>query len=247
MRNSAGFSDENSMIGGEKVLAIVPARGGSKGVPRKNVRIVGDRPLIAWTIGSALTSKTVDQVILSSDDIEIIDVARQWGCDIPFTRPPELATDAASMLDVIHHAADICGDGFEWIVLLQPTSPLRSAEDIDATVAACMQAGAPAAVTVTPTDKSPFWMYFRGESGLMTPIMNDPRNLSYRRQDLPPTYALNGAVYVARRDWLKGRSSFLSPETICHVMPRERSIDVDTEYDFSMLKAYLSVRNDAAL
>lgn len=235
------------MIGDEKVLAIIPARGGSKGVPRKNVRTVGDRPLIAWTINSALSARTIDKAILSSDDPEIIDVARQWGCDTPFVRPAELASDTASMLDVVHHAVDICGTGFKWIVLLQPTSPLRSAEDIDATVTLCQRAGAPAAVTVTPADKSPFWMYFRGDTGLMTPVMDDERNLKYRRQDLPTAYALNGAVYVARRDWLKGRTSFISPETICHVMPRERSVDVDSEHDLSLLKAYLSVRNNAAL
>lgn len=235
------------MIGKDKVLAIIPARGGSKGVPRKNVRSVGGKPLIAWTVTSALAATTIDRIILSSDDAEIIETARQWGCEIPFIRPPDLATDTASMLDVIHHAVDHCGSGFEWVVLLQPTSPLRSPDDIDATVNACIQAHAPAAVTVTPSDKSPFWMYFRGDSGLMKPILDDPRNLSYRRQDLPPAYALNGAVYVARRDWLKGRTSFLSPETICHVMPRDRSIDIDTEFDISMLEAYLSVRNNAAV
>ncbi|WP_341894455.1 acylneuraminate cytidylyltransferase family protein [Ferrovibrio terrae] len=235
------------MIGKEKVLAIIPARGGSKGVPRKNVRIVGGKPLIAWTVASALAAKTVDRTILSSDDPEIMTAAQDWGCEIPFTRPPNLATDTASMLDVVHHAVENCGGGFEWVVLLQPTSPLRSPDDIDATIYACVQANAPAAVTVTPSDKSPFWMYFRGESGLMKPVLDDPRTLSYRRQDLPSAYALNGAVYVARRDWLKGRSSFVSPETICHIMPRDRSIDIDTEFDLSMLEAYLSVRKNAAV
>ena len=112
------------MLNGERVLAIVPARGGSKGVPRKNVRVVGGRPLIAWTIAAAKATVSVDRVILSSDDPEIIAAARDAGCEAPFVRPAALATDTASMLDVVHHAVENCGEEVGWIVLLQPTSPL---------------------------------------------------------------------------------------------------------------------------
>lgn len=235
------------MTSNQKILAIVPARGGSKGVPRKNVRLVGGKPLIAWTIIAAREAKRVDRVILSSDDPEIIATARDWHCEVPFVRPAELASDTASMLDVVHHAVASCGQDSDWIVLLQPTSPLRSAEDIDMAVAACERSGAPACVTVTLADKSPFWMFFREPSGHMKPVIDDARSLAYRRQDLPPIYTLNGAVYVARREWLTGRRSFLSEQTICHVMPRDRSLDVDTEHDISLVEAFLSVRNNAAL
>lgn len=229
------------MLNGERVLAIVPARGGSKGVPRKNVRLAGGRPLIAWTIAAAEAAATVDRVILSSDDRDIIAAAQAAGCEVPFVRPPALATDTASMLEVVHHAIENCGGDFGWIVLLQPTSPLRTAADIDATLKACQEAGAPACVTVTPADTKPHWMFYREGTGHMRPVMESAA-AAFRRQDLPQVYALNGAVYAARRTWLEKRTSFLSPETICHVMPRERSIDIDTETDFVILQALLSER-----
>lgn len=231
------------MLNGEKVLAIVPARGGSKGVPRKNVRTAAGRPLIAWTIAAAKAAATVDRVILSSDDDEIIAAARQAGCDVPFVRPTALASDTASMLDVVHHAIEQCGGDFGWIVLLQPTSPLRTGADIDDTLKACQDANAPACVTVTPADKSPQWMFYREGGGRMRPVIETGTQLAFRRQDLPQAYALNGAVYAARRDWLANRPSFLSPDTVCHVMPRARSIDIDTETDFIIMQALLSERN----
>jgi len=230
------------MLNGERVLAIVPARGGSKGVPRKNVRVVRGRPLIAWTIAAARAATVVDRVILSSDDQEIIAAARDAGCEVPFVRPAALATDTASMLDVVHHAVENCGEEFEWIVLLQPTSPLRAASDIDATLKACLDTGAPACITVTAADKNPHWMFYRQADGHMSPVIEREGAAANRRQDLPQAYALNGAVYAARRSWLNKRTSFLSPETICHVMPRERSIDIDTETDFVILQAMLSER-----
>jgi CMP-N,N'-diacetyllegionaminic acid synthase len=225
------------MIGNERVLAIVPARSGSKGLPRKNLRLVGGRPLISWTIAAAKAAKTVDRVILSSDDPEVITIAREAGCEVPFVRPAPLATDTASMLDVVHHAIAECGNGFAWIALLQPTSPLRSADDIDATIRACHDSRAPACVTVAAACKSPFWMFFREADGRMRPVIAESASPPYRRQELRTAYALNGAVYVARREWLAGRTSFLSDETISHVMPRERSIDVDTEMDLKILNA----------
>jgi N-acylneuraminate cytidylyltransferase len=226
------------VIEGEKVLAIVAARGGSKGVPGKNIRVVGGRPLVVWSIAAAQSSKRVDRVILSSDDQAIIAAAREAGCEVPFVRPPQLATDTASMLDVVHHAVKECGDGFKWVVLLQATSPLRTAADIDATIDACRDADAPACVTVTPSDKSPLWMFYREVDGHMRPVLDGLP--TFRRQDLPPAFTLNGAVYVARISWLADRNSFLSPDTVCHVMPRERSVDIDTEMDFAITRTLLS-------
>ena len=234
------------MLNGEKVLAIVAARGGSKGLPRKNVLPIGGKPLIAWSVAAAKASKVIDRVILSSDDAEIAAAARAAGCEVPFTRSAELATDKAAMLDVVHDAVARCGDGFGWVVLLQATSPLRTAADIDAALKACADARAPACVSVTPVDKNPAWMFFRGNDGRMTPVL-DSTGAAARRQDLPQAYVLNGAVYAARRDWLAGRASFLSPQTVCHVMPRERSIDIDTELDFAIAGKLLSERLNEAV
>ena len=235
------------MLDGERVLAIVPARGGSKGVPRKNLRPLGGRPLIAWTIAAAKAATSVDRVILSSDDPEIIAAATEAGCDVPFIRPAELATDTASMLDVVHHAVGQCGEGHGWVLLLQPTSPLREAGDIDAMLGTCLKARAPACVTVSPADKNPAWMFFRERDGHMRPVIDAAAAPAFRRQDLPQAYTLNGAIYAARREWLAGRASYLSPETVCHVMPRERSIDIDTELDFAIVRALLSERINEAV
>ena len=134
------------MIDGRSVLAIIPARGGSKGVPRKNIRPLGGKPLIAWTIEAAHRSAWIDRLILSSEDQEIIDTACAWGCDVPFVRPAELARDCTPGIDPVLHALKQL-PSFDLVVLLQPTSPLRSAADIDRCIERCQRGGAPAAVT----------------------------------------------------------------------------------------------------
>jgi N-acylneuraminate cytidylyltransferase len=119
------------VINGKRVLAIIPARGGSKGLPRKNILPLGGLPLIGWSVNAALNSKYVDRVILSSDDEEVCTVAQELGCDVPFKRPSELATDTANTASVVSHAVGQCGDGYDIILLLQPTSPLRTVTDVD--------------------------------------------------------------------------------------------------------------------
>lgn len=215
------------MINGKSVLAIIPARGGSKGVPRKNIRDLAGKPLIAWTIEAARKSVYIDRVILSSDDPEIIDVAKSWGCDVPFIRPAELARDETPGIDPVIHALEKL-PGYDYAVLLQPTSPLRITEDIDASIARCEESGAPACVSVTEPAHHPHWMYTLNGTGVLRPLAEE-RGL--RRQDLPPVYALNGATYVAQVPWLVKSRTFLGVETHAYVMPPCRSIDIDTEQD----------------
>ena len=131
------------MIGDKSVLALIPARGGSKGVPGKNIRPAGGKPLIAWTIEAAKCSRYIDRLILSTDDPAIVAVAKQFGCDVPFMRPAELATDQADSMVVVRHALQAIGERYDYLVLLQPTSPLRIAADIDAAVERCLQSDAP--------------------------------------------------------------------------------------------------------
>lgn len=221
------------MIQGKSVLAIIPARGGSKGVPRKNIRVVGGKPLIAYSIEAARLSSCVDRVILSTDDAEIAQVAAHYDCEIPFMRAPELAGDEARSADVVLDALARC-PGFDYFVLLQPTSPLRSAADIDACATACLSAKAPVCVSVSEAKESPFWMYRISSGQHLTPIL-PPTNVG-RRQDLETIYSLNGAVYFAETSSFIQNKTFLNPSTIAHVMPPERSVDIDTFADFRFLE-----------
>src|SRR5690606_9725040 len=127
------------MFGDKKVLGLITARGGSKGIPRKNIKLLGGKPLIAWTIDAALKSRYIDRLILSSDDNEIISIAKSLNCDVPFVRPSELATEISSSMDVVLHALDHVGEFFDFLLLLQPTSPFRTSEDIDAIIESCIK------------------------------------------------------------------------------------------------------------
>jgi N-acylneuraminate cytidylyltransferase len=231
------------VIEGARVLAVVPARGGSKGVPRKNVRRAGGKPLIGWTIEAARAARYVDRVILSSDDAEIIAEAKRLGCDVPYVREGRLAEDGTPAIEVVLDALQRC-PGYEWVVLLQPTSPLRTASDIDGAIALCRQRGAPSCVSVTPAQESPYWMYRQGPDGRLVPLLQSAMPL--RRQDLPPVYSLNGAIYVSRADWLAREKKFISPETVAYEMPAERSLDIDTESDFLQLQFLLGDLKDAS-
>jgi len=231
------------MIDGEAVLALIPARGGSKGVPRKNLAPLCGRPLISWTIAAARASKHLDRLIVSSDDEEIIAACRTEGCEAPFVRPAELAGDEARSIDVIHHAMrwieSESRQRYGYLVLLQPTSPLRAAADIDRCLQACHYGGAPAAVTVTEPDHSPFWMYAKDELGRLSPLITPPAPAS-RRQDLPRAFRLNGAVYAARWDKLRRWDSFMVDGVLGVDMPPERSVDIDRPLDLRLAELLIA-------
>lgn len=219
------------MIGGRSVLAVITARGGSKGLPRKNLLPFRGAPLIAWTIQAAQAAKSIDRLILSSDDPEIIATARSLGCEAPFQRAPELASDTAASVDVVLDAADRV-PGYDIIVLLQPTSPLRIAGDIEATLALMAETGAPGAVSISEAPCHPWLIFARDMAGRLTPFVEKPAGISWRRQDLPPAYRINGAVYAADLAWLRAsRSMFKANETVAYEMPAERSVDIDTLED----------------
>lgn len=215
------------MIDDHNVLGVILARGGSKGLPRKNVRELAGKPLIAWTIEAGHASSHLDRLILSSDDDEIMQVAREYGCDVPFRRPPELACDDTPSIDALLHAIDQVGS-YDYTVLLQPTSPLRTADDIDAALKTCVEHDAPACVTVTEAEEPPHWMYTLDTESHLHPILEETVQ---RRQEAPDVYVINGAVYVAQTNWLRETRSFLHDDTVGVPMPRERSVDVDDAFD----------------
>jgi len=221
------------MIHGKSVLGVIAARGGSKGVPRKNVRIVNGKPLIAWTIEAGKSSKYIDRLVLSSDDAEIIAVSTSFGCEAPFVRAAELASDASGSIEVVLDAVARC-PGYDWVVLLQPTSPLRVASDIDGTLEKAFSQKAPAGVTICPAEESPYWMVSIDSSGELMPLI--PASPVVRRQDLPKAYLLNGAVYAADCAWLETQRSFIGKGTIGYEMPLDRSADIDTEQDLENLR-----------
>lgn len=218
------------MINGKTVLAIIPARGGSKEVPRKNIRKIAGKPLIAWTIEEAKKSKYIDRLILSSEDEEIINVAKEWGCEVPFVRPLELAQDDIPGIEPVIHAIEAIHEKYDYVVLLQPTSPLRKVKDIDGCIEFCIQNNAPACVSVVEPDKNPYWMFTIDKKGQLNSFVA-VEHLIAKRQDLPKVYALNGAVYLAKRDWLEKNKGFISEKTLAYVMEKEQSLDVDSELD----------------
>ena len=226
------------MINGKKVLGIVPARGGSKSLSGKNIKLLAGKPLIAWTIDEAKKSKYIDRLILSSDDEDIINVARSvCDCDVPFVRPKKLAQDDTPGIEPILHAINEI-PGFDLVVKLQPTSPLRKAEDIDACIEKCASSDINSCISVTTAEKSPYWMYSLDKSGKMSPLLPQPEGF-FSRQTLPQVYSLNGAVYAAKINWLLEQGGFFSPDTHAYIMPRQRSIDVDTDLDFSLCEILL--------
>ena len=212
-----------------RILAVIPARGGSKGVPHKNIKQLAGKPLIAWTIEAARQSKYITTTIVSTDDEEICAVAKEYGAEVPFIRPPHFAEDDTPGVAPILHAIEQCPN-YDYVVVLQPTSPLRTTEDIDGAIEKMLTHERDFCVSVAEATQSPYWMYTLKDENNMQPLIDKP--LVVRRQDLPKAYILNGAVYVAKVEELKKTETFLTPETVAYEMPEERSFDIDVERDF---------------
>jgi CMP-N,N'-diacetyllegionaminic acid synthase len=223
------------MYKGKRILAIIPARGGSKGIPRKNLQIVEQETLLARTIRIARYSRLLDKIIVSSEDAEILAEAKQTGA-VPFIRPVELASDTAPAWQAVVHAIENLPD-YDYIVLLQVTTPLREKEDIDGCIRFCLDHKAPCCVSMAEAENNPFWMFNLNADKALQPIIKG--EIPLRRQDLPPVYVLNGAVYVADAKWFLTRKSFLEAETIGYVMDPTKSLDIDTPFDLELLKLYL--------
>lgn len=220
-----------------RVLGLVPARAGSQGLPGKNVRPLAGRPMVAWTLEACREAAVLDQVVVSTDDPHVAAVATEMGFPPPFRRPDHLSGPKASVIDAVEHALQSIGGMWDYIVLLQPTSPLRLGADIDAAVRLCHDSGASAVIGVSPVLK-PQTFYGRvGDDSLFT--ADQPR------PDEP--VVVNGAVYVGRPEILLERRSFVGPDTLAHVMPPERGWDVDTAFDFAVCEAlWPYVRGEAA-
>ena len=215
------------------LLALIPARGGSKGIPRKNIRELCGKPLIAWSIEAAQKSKYIDRIIISTDDQEIADVARSYGAEVPFMRPHTLAQDNTPGVDPVLHALEQIL-GYDEVLLLQPTSPLIKTEDIEGIVSFARAQEASCVVSLCESNKHPYWMYQLDESRKMLPFFQT--QFSATRQELPPAFVLNGALYWAKTMWFEKKRSFFTENTLGYVMPPERSVDIDTLLDWEWVE-----------
>ena len=218
-----------------EILAIIPARGGSKGIPRKNLRLLGGKPLVAYSIETARGSELIDRTVVSTEDLEIAGIARQYGADVVI-RPVELAQDDTPSLPVLQHVISYLAAAEDrhprLIVLLQPTSPLRAISDVDNSIRLFLDEGCDSVVSVCEVEHPLEWMYtLVGDR--MQPIVTEDDQVK-RRQDAAKVYRPNGAVYVTDRDVVMKENRVLGADTRAYIMPRERSIDIDTEIDLKL-------------
>lgn len=218
-----------------RVLGIVPARGGSKGIPGKNVRPLGGKPLLVHTAEAALAARRLTRVVLTTDDEGIAEIGRGCGLEVPFLRPAELAMDDTPTLPVLQHvvtALEKTGDRFDAVCLLQPTSPFRRAGDIDGCIELLETAGLDAVVSVLPVppEHNPHWVYFRDGDGLLRLATGEDQPIP-RRQELPPAFHRDGSVYVTRRNVLMEGNS-LYGKRLGGFLADSRSVNLDTPADW---------------
>jgi CMP-N-acetylneuraminic acid synthetase len=226
---------------------VIPARGGSKGVPRKNIRLVCDKPLIAYTIETALAARRLfHRVLVSTDDEEIAAVARQWGAEVPFRRPADLAQDHTPTAPVLQHAVAFVeredGIRLDWVCLLQPTEPFRTVADLEQGLALARAGGCDSVISVVQVFAHHPILMKRIEDGRLLPYCIEEREGTRRQDYQPPAYMRNGAIYLTRRDVLMEEGSIWGRVIRPYVMPAERSVSVDTERDLKLVELLLRER-----
>ncbi|AKB29022.1 Legionaminic acid cytidylyltransferase [Methanosarcina siciliae T4/M] len=215
-----------------KIISIIPARGGSKGIPQKNIRLLAGRPLIAYTIDCALNSKYINRVVVSTDDEGIATISEKYGVEV-VKRPESLAQDNSPTIDAVLHVLEfleIQNEKHIIIVLLQPTSPLRNSQDIDNAIELFFKNTCDSVISVCESEHPPFWTY-KIDDQYLKPILGDNYS-KMRRQDLPKSYILNGAIYISTVEIIQECRSFNSHKVSPYIMPSIRSVDIDDELDF---------------
>lgn len=212
-------------------IALIPARGGSKGIPRKNIKLFNSKPLIFWTIKAAIESEFVDRVIVSTDDEEIAHISKSFSAEVPFLRPKELAQDNSPGIDLVIHAINNLKD-INDVLLLQPTSPLRRTKDIDEIFKLRAKKSTTSAVSISDSGKH-IDLFFRMDShNKIKPISSKFKSMP--RQKYNKLYNVNGALYLSTKDSILQNLSFFTSNTIGYVMPAEYSIDIDTQLDWDL-------------
>ncbi|MBE6044613.1 MULTISPECIES: cytidylyltransferase domain-containing protein [Clostridium] len=233
------------MYKNKRILAVIPARGGSKGIPHKNIINFCGKPLIAYSIEAAKKSKYIDYILVSTDDREIQGVSLRYGAKAPFLRPKEISDDKSKSIDVVLHSINYLKDNdeiFDYVILLQPTSPLRTEKDIDAAIETIIEKEGRSLVSLCKVDENPILMRTI-EYGKLKPILKfDGDNL--RRQDLPEFYIFNGAIYINTVDMLIENRTFVDEHTIPYIMERHKSVDIDNMLDVKIAEYILEENMD---
>ena len=229
------------------IISIIPARGGSKGIPRKNIKLLNGKPLISYSIDASNSCSLIDDTYVSTEDGEISEISKGNNAEV-IERPDELASDDSSSIDVILHVLDYLENRGELpglFVLLQPTSPLRTSEDIEASINLFLESDCDSLVSVCELDHRSL-LNFSLEEGFL--VQNNNESLfNSRRQDIPTHYSLNGAIYITTPEFIRKNKSFYSDKTIPHVMSKEKSIDIDTSFDFKLAEFLLNECDDVKL
>lgn len=224
------------------ILAVIPARGGSKGVLRKNIRELAGKPLIEYTIEVSLKSEYVSRTIVTTDNEEIASVSEEAGAEVPFIRPAELAEDDTPTLPVLQHALDYYNEKKSYepqvVILLQPTSPLRRAEHIDEAFELYMNSENKSLISVCEVEHSPYWMKELDDENQIQPFLDSDKKYT-RRQDLPPIYRPNGAIYISTPEIILNEDRIYEKNAKAYIMEKENSIDIDTKIDFELAETLI--------
>lgn len=232
------------MIEGKKILVIIPARGGSKRLPRKNIRVLEGKPLLAWTIEAAQKSKYVDDIVVSTDSKEIAAICEEWGVRPNNLRDPSLAQDTSSVAEVMLSVLEQNSDKWDVVVLLQPTSPLRTNRHIDEALEMFIDLNAESIVSVSPSEHPPYWSNVLPSDGCLKNFVR-PAHLR-QSQELGAFYRLNGALYIMDKDcFINAKSIVYGEKSFAYIMNQESSVDIDNEIDF--LLAELLIRKGYGL
>lgn len=228
----------------KKIIAVIPARGGSKGIPHKNIIDLCGKPLISYSIIEGLKSKYIDYLMVSTDDEEIAEIAKKHGADVPFIRPVDLATDTSKTIDVVLHVLGNLkkqGHLYDVLVLLQPTQPLRTSTDIDLAIERYFETGCKSLVSISPVEDHP--LLIRSiEQDVLVPVLK--MSSTCRRQDMPQYYRVNGCIYINEVAQIDENTSF-NDNIVPFVMEKEHSIDIDEFSDLVMARYYIKLRNDS--
>lgn len=230
------------MYKNKKTLGIITARGGSKTIPRKNIKPLAGKPLIAYTIKAAKDSKLLTRCIVSSDDQEIIKISKKYGAEVPFVRPKELAGDKSGSIEVVQHAIrwlrENDGQEYDYVMILQPTSPLRTGQDIDECIKKIVDNNADSVMSMFELVDFSLKKLKKIENGLILPLVEDEGKKSSRHQDLEKIYKRNCAIYLTRVDLIE-RGDLFGKKSLAYLMPAERSADINKPYEFELAEFWV--------